>query len=91
MSDSLIFWVIGGYVVQGLIWGGYCFALANVKKHNTMDHFWGGFFFGIVNMLYLIAIPPKTTASNKMEANQPEKRTMKEIMQGIVIEEDPDA
>jgi hypothetical protein len=80
ISDQMELWIFGIWLINSLIWGLYCYVLAEVKGQHTGRHFWGGFFFGIANMLYLIAVPVKVKPHLKPESKS-------KPFEGIVMNE----
>jgi len=57
--------LIGAYFISGVIIGAYCAALADEKGRSPVGHFFGGLFFGIVDLLYLIGT--KDTSATSQE------------------------
>ena len=56
-------WIIGVYIIYGVVTGAYCAALADEKGRDPTIHFFGGLLFGFIDLLYLIAIEKKTTSA----------------------------
>jgi len=50
-----IFWVV--LIIQGIIFGGFCSFIASQKNRDTVSWFFLGFFFSLIAVLALIAIP----------------------------------
>jgi len=47
------------FLIQGIIFGGFCAYIATQKNRDKVDWFFLGFFFSILAVLALIAIPIK--------------------------------
>ncbi len=56
--EFILYYAIpSAFLFNALIWGYFCSALAHAKGYSNTLHFWGGFLFEIIDMLYLIGLP----------------------------------
>ncbi len=59
--ETGIFWAV--LIIQGIIFGGFCAFIASQKNRDSGSWFLLGFFFSILAILALIAIPKESSAS----------------------------
>ena len=58
--ETEIFWTV--LIIQGIIFGGFCAFIASQKNRDSGSWFFLGFFFSILAVLALIAIPKENSA-----------------------------
>jgi hypothetical protein len=77
--DGFIFTLI----IQGIVFGGFCGFIAAQKNRNSVSWFIFGFFFSLIAMLALMAIPKLEDKAHL--ASQPAQESDKEDEGSIVL------
>jgi len=76
-------WVIGLFI-QAIVFGVFCYFVANEKNRNARDWFLLGFFFSIIALLALMAVPPQNNPISPNKASKSKKVGPKEVPDKVI-------
>lgn len=71
-------------IIQAIVFGLFCYFVASEKNRNAKDWFLLGFFFSIIALLALIAVPQQNISTNSSKTTKGKKDNAKEVSGRVI-------